>query len=169
MTRRYSNANWLDVLYTSVRDTSGGVVEAAAYLTNRRGRSITSEALRLRLAGQGDHRLSMEMFELLIEWMQERGRPDALNAVHALNERFDLIAAPIENDTETGSANTVALHTLDLARHTGKVADEVRAALADGKITPVEAEAIAAAARASQRMLDRLVRAARRASRRESQ
>lgn len=65
MTRRYSNTDWLDVLYTSVRNTPGRVAEVAVFLTNRRERSIISEALRLRLNGQDEHRLLMEMFELM--------------------------------------------------------------------------------------------------------
>lgn len=169
MTRRYSNTDWLDVLYTSVRNTPGRVAEAAVFLTNRRERSITSEALRLRLNGHGEHQLSMEMFELLLEWMQEKRQPHALNALHALNERFDLIASAADVDSESGSVNAVALHALELAQHAGAVATEVREALQDGKITAAEAEAIAAAARASQRMLDRLVRAAHRAARRVPQ
>ncbi|MFM0660117.1 hypothetical protein [Paraburkholderia sediminicola] len=94
MTCRYSGTEWLDVLYTSVRNTPGGVADAANFLTLRRGRGIAPESLRLRLRGEGENRLSMEMFELLIEWMQEKkeGAPFALDPLHALNERFGLIA-----------------------------------------------------------------------------
>ncbi len=83
MTCRYSRTEWLDVLYTSVRDAPGGVADAANYLSDRRGKSITPESLRLRLRGVGDSRLSMEMFELLVEWMQEKAeaRPYALDAL----------------------------------------------------------------------------------------
>lgn len=76
MTCRYDSTEWLDVLYTSVRNTPGGVADAANHLTIRRGKNITPESLRLRLRGVGDSRLSMEMFELLIEWMQEKADGD---------------------------------------------------------------------------------------------
>ena len=40
MTCRTSALNWLDVLYNSVRKTPGGVVDAAAFLADRRGKSM---------------------------------------------------------------------------------------------------------------------------------
>ncbi|MFM0646886.1 hypothetical protein PQR14_21390, partial [Paraburkholderia bryophila] len=79
MTCRYSGIDWLDVLYTSIRRTPGGVADAAAFLANRRGKNITTESLRLRLRGEGENRLSMEMFELLIEWMEEKRQPHYLD------------------------------------------------------------------------------------------
>ncbi|CAG4906238.1 phage regulatory CII family protein [Paraburkholderia saeva] len=158
MTCRYSGTDWLDVLYTSVRNTTGGVADAAAFLTNRRGRNIGTESLRLRLRGEGENRLSMEMFELLTEWMEEKREPHYLDAVHALNERFGLRATRIDAVIEDDTVNAVALHALDLARHTGIVAEQVHSALDDGQISSQEADDIVAAARGSQRMLDRLMR-----------
>jgi hypothetical protein len=158
MTCRYSGTEWLDVLYTSVRDTPGGVADAAAFLTNRRGKNIGTESLRLRLRGEGENRLSMEMFELLIEWMEEKRQPHCRDALHALNERFGLRAAEADETASGNTVGVVALQALDLARHTGIVAERVHAAIEDGKITPQEADDVVAAARGSQRMLDRLVR-----------
>lgn len=157
MTCRYSGTEWLDVLYTSVRNTPGGVADAAAFLTNRRGRSIGTESLRLRLRGEGENRLSMEMFELLIEWMEERRQPHYRDALIALNERFGLNAAPAESDAAGDDVSDVALQTLELAQHTGLVADEVREALGDKRISQQEADDIVAAARGSKRALDRFV------------
>lgn len=164
MTRRYSNSEWLDVLYTSVRNTPGGVAAAAAFLTNRRGRSIATEALRLRLNGQGENRLSMEMFELLLEWMQEQDRPDSHDALHALNERFGLHSMPLDIEDDADTTHAVSQHTLALARRTGEAAEEVRVAPNDGVITPREADDIAAAARSSRRILDQLVQTVQRVS-----
>lgn len=167
MTCRYSGTDWLDVLYTSVRGTPGGVADAAAFLTNRRGKSIGTESLRLRLRGEGENRLSMEMFELLLEWMQERRQPHYLDSLYALNERFGLRAEHMGEEGEHGeghSSDAVALHALDLARHTGIVAEKVYQALADNVVTRNEADDIVAAARGSQRMLDTLIRSAKRAS-----
>jgi len=165
MTCRYSGTDWLDVLYTSVRKTPGGVADAAAFLTNRRGKNIGTESLRLRLRGEGENRLSMEMFELLIEWMEEKRQPQYVDAIHALNERFGLHAVPIEGDDGDSSVDAVALDALELTRQTGVVAGEVRAAIADGRITEPEAEAIVVAARMHQRVIDRLVGAVLRISR----
>lgn len=166
MTRRYSKSEWLDVLYTSVRNADGGVAAAATHLTDRRGRTIATEALRLRLTGQGENRLSMEMFELLLEWMQGQNRPDALDALHALNERFGLSSMPVEVDGDADSPQAVTQRTLELACRTGEVAEEVRAALEDGVITPREADDIGDAARRSRRILDQLVRTVQRVSKR---
>ncbi|QBQ98183.1 phage regulatory CII family protein [Paraburkholderia pallida] len=157
MTCRYSGTDWLDVLYTSVRNTPGGVADAAAFLTNRRGKSIGTESLRLRLRGEGENRLSMEMFELLIEWMEEKRQSHCFDAIHALNERFALRAEPIDQTGADDSVSGIALDTLELARQTGAVAHEVSVALADNKITRREADAIASAAREEQRLLDRLL------------
>jgi len=46
---RTSALNWLDVLYNSVRKTPGGVVDAAAFLADRRGKSMHPETLRAKL------------------------------------------------------------------------------------------------------------------------
>ena len=157
MTCRYSGAAWLDVLYTSVRDTPGGVADAASFLTNRRGRSIGTESLRLRLRGKSENRLSMEMFELLIEWMEEHDQPHALAAIYALNEQFGLRAYKAEPADEGDGVGAIVLGALDLAHQGGVVAGEVQAAIADGKITSQEATAIAGAVRKHQRVLDRLL------------
>jgi hypothetical protein len=158
MTCRYSGTDWLDVLYTSVRGTPGGVADAAAFLTNRRGKSIGTESLRLRLRGEGENRLSMEMFELLVEWMEEKRQPQCFEAIHALNARFGLRATEATDQDAADSVDAVALGALDFARQSGVVAGEVRTALADGVITLQEVDAIAVAARANQRLLDRLLR-----------
>ncbi|CAB3688260.1 hypothetical protein LMG24238_02977 [Paraburkholderia sediminicola] len=157
MTCRYSGTDWLDVLYTSVRNTPGGVADAAAFLTNRRGKSIGTESLRLRLRGEGENRLSMEMFELLIEWMEEKRQPHFVDAIHALNERFGLRATTAEDVDALGGVDRVALDALELTRQTGVVAGEVREAISDGKITGQEADAIVVAARAQQGIIDRMV------------
>jgi hypothetical protein len=158
MTCRYSGTEWLDVLYTSVRNTPGGVADAAAFLTNRRGKSIGTESLRLRLRGEGENRLSMEMFELLIEWMEEKRQPQYLDALCALNERFGLSASPATKQDPIGTVNAVAIAASEVARQSGDVSSVVIDALEDGRITQQEADAIAVAARANQRLLDRLLR-----------
>jgi hypothetical protein len=154
MTCRYSGTDWLDVLYTSVRNTPGGVADAAAFLT---GKSIGTESLRLRLRGEGENRLSMEMFELLVEWMEEKHQPHFVDAIHALNGRFGLRATSVDADDDHSDVERVALDALELTRQTGIVAGEVREAIGDRKITVSEADAIVVAARAQQGVIDRLV------------
>ncbi|HHY6927806.1 TPA: phage regulatory CII family protein [Burkholderia ambifaria] len=167
MTCRYDSTEWLDVLYTSVRNTPGGVADAANYLTIRRGKNITPESLRLRLRGVGDSRLSMEMFELLVEWMQEKSEAEvhALDALHALNARFGLVAEQVDDHTadESGEPGTLRLVStaLHLQAHVGLVADDVTRALADQRIDDHEAERIIATGRKGQRLFQRLIHAAR--------
>lgn len=167
MTCRYDSTEWLDVLYTSVRNTPGGVADAANHLTIRRGKNITPESLRLRLRGVGDSRLSMEMFELLIEWMQEKaeGEAYALDALHALNARFGLVAEHVDDHaaddvSEIGTQRLVST-ALHLQAHVGLVADDVTRALADQRIDDQHAEKIIATGRKGQRLFQRLIHAAR--------
>lgn len=167
MTCRYDSTEWLDVLYTSVRNTPGGVADAANYLTVRRGKNITAESLRLRLRGVGDSRLSMEMFELLIEWMQEKseGEMHALDALHELNARFGMVAEHVSDQApddalEPGTMRLVST-TLHLQAHVGRVADNVTRALSDQQIDAREAEQIIATGRKGQRLFQRLIHAAR--------
>ncbi len=165
MTCRYSGTEWLDVLYTSVRNSPGGVADAANFLALRRGKSITSETLRLRLRGEGENRLSMEMFELLLEWMQEKreSEPFALDALHALNERFGLIAAPMpsvdaSDDEQPHDIQSLTTATLDLQAHVGEVATEVIRAVQDRRIDLQEAETLTVVSRKGQRLFERLIR-----------
>lgn len=158
MTCRYSETEWLDVLYTSVRKTPGGVAAAAAFLTQRRGRNITVESLRLRLNGNVDTYPSMEIFELLLEWMQEHNVPHALDALHAMNQRFGLHSTPAETGkTASDSVVSVGLRALEVVQRTGIVAEEIRSALEDGVITQQEVSAIIAVIREERRSLDDLV------------
>lgn len=166
MTCRYSGTEWLDVLYTSVRNSPGGVADAANFLALRRGKSITSETLRLRLRGEGENRLSMEMFELLLEWMQEKreSEPFALDTLHALNERFGLIAAPMPSadysadEDHPHDIQSLTTATLDLQAHVGEVATEVIRAVQDRRIDQQEAETLTVVSRKGQRLFERLIR-----------
>ncbi|NTZ07275.1 hypothetical protein FCJ60_16330 [Burkholderia metallica] len=168
MTCRYDSTEWLDVLYTSVRNTPGGVADAANHLTIRRGKNITPESLRLRLRGVGDSRLSMEMFELLIEWMQEKteAKAHALDALHALNARFGLVAEYVDEhgaDDDIGPGVDVHLVStaLHLQAHVGRVADDVTRVLGEQRIDDGRAEQIIATGRKGQRLFQRLIHAAR--------
>ena len=124
-------------------------------------------SLRLRLRGVDDNRLSMEMFELLIEWMQEKrdGDSHALDALHALNARFGLVAEHIEERDDNDQADTgltqLVSTALHLQAHVGHVAGEVQRAIEDARIDEREAEQIIATGRKGQRLFQRLMRTAR--------
>ena len=166
MTCRYSELDWRDVLYTSVRNAPGGVVAAAKFLTEQRGRSIHSESLRAKLRGREGESISMEMAELLTEWMQDMGRADALDWLHAYNARFGLVtarAAGVESEG-AGVAAVMAAHVA-IAIQGGVFAQELHSAAMDGTISQKEAEAIEAAGRKKQRKIEKAIQAARRAAR----
>lgn len=159
MTCRYSGIDWRDVLYTSVCDTPGGVEDAASFLCRRRGKQrMTGESLRLKLRSVGDARISAEIFELLVEWMLEKRQPQALDAVHAFNERFGLIATARETDTEPVAS--LPNQMMKIAHDTGLLAETVIEALADDRIEQHEADAIAEQARELQRKAETLAQAA---------
>lgn len=166
MTCRLSSLDWLDVLYTSVRNTRGGVADAARFLAERRGKKIHAESLRAKLSGAEGESLSVEFAELLTEWMQEKARPDALDWLHAMNARFGLVSAPVAaHDDENANAIASMLDShLALTINSGALCQEIRSAMQDGKITKTEAEAIASSAQKSQRKLAKLARDAMRAA-----
>lgn len=161
MTCRYSGADWRDVLYNSVRSTEGGVADAAQFLTNRRGKSIHPESLRIRLRHVNGESISLEMVELLTEWMQEKARPDALDWLDALNAQYGRQVA-----SQQGGAGGMCIQarTLTLTRQVGEVAGAVAEAKADKIVTPSEADEIAAACRELMRETATLMSAALEAS-----
>ena len=167
MTCRYSETDWRDVLYNSVRACPGNVVEAAAFLTKRRGRTMHSETLRAKLRGVDGDSISMEIAELLTEWMQERKRVDALDWLHAFNARFGLaVAVKHENELEVqGDAVKALLHKLLQNNVSGGRLNELGLrSLADGAVDVPEAEALEAQALSEVRELLQLVEAVRVAS-----
>lgn len=168
MTCWYSGTDELDVLYTSVRKTKGGVKAAAFFLTERRGVRITPESLRLRLREEGDARLSLEMFGLLIEWMQDSGQTFALEALHALNERFGLVAAPVDCERtateQLDDVDRLSSATIEGSRQMGRVAEKIIEAIQDRHISLKEADEIEQVARDLQKTTERMVQTARHAS-----
>lgn len=168
MTCYYSDADWRDVLYTTVCNTDGGVADAARYLTERRGRSIHPETLRTRLRHRDGQAISLEMAEMLAEWMESKadGQAHALDWLHALNGRFGLSAARHEAQVDTGACLLQALQSAlnGKAVDYGTLAGIVVQALADQHISPQEADAIEAIGRENQRRTEKIIRAARKAA-----
>lgn len=160
MTCRYSGTSWFDVLYTSVRNTPGGINDAARFLTDRRGKTIHPETLRAKLRHINGESISLEMVELLTEWMEEKAQPHRLDWLQSLNARFGLIAsvAPAE-----GSAQDLQGSFVNKAVTFGELATTISTSLADGTITSCEAEKIISAAQNSQRSSQEIIEAAKRA------
>jgi len=167
MTCRYSGADWRDEIYNSVRQAPGGVKAAAAFLTERRGRSIHPETLRAKLRHVDGECISLEMAEMLTEWLQEMNRPDALGWVHAFNGRFGMAAETVDAAPAGGWPNEImALQDklLHLGVAGGKLTELGLQAAADGAISEAEADAITEQAMAEIRLLFRLSRNAKRAA-----
>ncbi|GAB2913850.1 phage regulatory CII family protein [Paralcaligenes ginsengisoli] len=150
MTSRYSGADWRDVLYNSIRATPGGLADAAQFLTVRRGKTIHPETLRTRLRHVDGESISLEMVELLTEWMQEKVQAQALEWLDALNAQYGRIIATQPAD-ET-DASSIQAKALSIARQVGALAGTVADAEADMVITPREADDIAALCRDLMRM-----------------
>lgn len=161
MTYKYRETEPLDVLYNAVRATPGGVADAANFLSARRGRQISPESLRLRLRNEGENRISFEMFGLLVEFLDERGRPDARDAISAFASQHGMRAVPMAQMSGDQCVSGLARDALTLGQHTGTVAAEVVAAIDDGRITLDELDAITRVVRETQGTLDGLLARAR--------
>ncbi len=163
MTCRTSPLNWLDVLYNAVRDTPGGVQAAAAYLTQRRGKSMHPESLRSKLRGVEGESVTIEIAELLTEWMQEHtgGAERALGWMQALAAQFGMSADVVPPAPEGGWPNEMAaiqMKLLEITSRVGNLSGAAVEALADSKITNAEAELMISEIRALRTMASRLER-----------
>ena len=167
MTCRYSETDWRDVLYNSVRACPGNVVDAAAFLTKRRGRSMHGETLRAKLRGVDGDSISLEIAELLTEWMQELHRPDALDWLHAFNARFGLAVAVMADGEGPSPQDAVQALQRKLLQNNvsgGRLAELGLRSIADGKVDGQEADALIAQAMSEVRELLDLSEAVRVAS-----
>lgn len=165
MTCRPSEIHWRDALYNAVRQMPGGVNAAATYLTDRRGRAITGESLRKKLRGVEGESVSLEIAELLTEWMQEliEGRDHAVVWIQSLAAQFGVAADPVPASSASCPGGVEALQTkvLQVAACAGQLASVTAEALADGDLSLVEGDAMVAVLRASRtesHRAERLVR-----------
>lgn len=167
MTCHYSSADWRDALYNAVRQAPGGVNAAAAFLTERRGRSIHPETLRTRLRCVDGDSISMDMAELLTEWLLDQRDPSARRWLLAFNARFSMAAAHLPPPPEGGWADEgVAIREklLEITVKGGMLADVGMRATADGRIDDKECDDLEAECMAAIELLWRLRRNARRAA-----
>lgn len=167
MTCRYSSADWRDVFYNVVRSANGGVVAAAKFLSERRGKSIHSEDLRRRLRGADGESLTMEMGELLTEWLIDQRDPNARQWLQAFNARFSMAAAYLPPPPEGGwkdEAQAIREKLLQLTAQNGALASIGMRATADNRIDDRECDEMEAEVMAAIELLWRLRRNARRAA-----
>jgi hypothetical protein len=163
MTCRTSSLNWLDNLYNSVRETPGGVEAAAAYLAQRRGKSMHPETLRAKLRGLEGESVTLQIAELLTEWMQEQagGGERALGWLQSLVARFGMAADVVPPAPEGGWSDEIGaiqMKLLEITSRVGKLSGTAVEAIADSTITNAEAEQMIAEIRALRTMANRLER-----------
>lgn len=163
MTCRTSNLSWLDVLYNSVRKTPGGVVDAAAYLADRRGKTMHPETLRAKLRGLEGESVSIEIAELLTEWMQEKagGSEYALEWMQALAGQFGMAVDEVPPAPEGGWPDEIAalqLKLLEITTRVGRLTGTAVDAMEDRQIDSDEAALMVSEARALRTMAHRLER-----------
>lgn len=147
MTCSYTNTDWLDVLYISVRRTPGGVVEAARFLTERRGRSIHPESLRSKLRAVNGDEISISMAEMLGEWMEEHqgGHSYAWDWLLTLNSQRGIHVDYVPPAPEGGWENEPqALRDkfMALAKKFGEIAKGVDETTTDERIEQHEADSL---------------------------
>lgn len=167
MTCRYSSADWRDVFYNSVRAANGGVNAAAAFLSERRGKSIHPEDLRRRLRGADGESLTMEMAELLTEWLTDQRDPGATNWLQSFNARFGMAAAYLQPPPPGGwadEAQAIRDKLLQITAKNGVLASIGMAATADNRIDDRECDAMEAEVMATIELCWRLRRNVRRAA-----
>lgn len=148
MTCHYSGTAWSDVLYTSVRNTPGGVNDSARFLTERRGKTIHPETLRAKLRHIDGESISLEMVELLTEWMEEKAQAHRLDWLHSLNAQFGLATTSVQADD---GMRDLKASFVQKTFSFGVLAGSISEALSDGKVSPAEAEKITIAAQENQR------------------
>ena len=167
MTRRFCAADWRDIFYNAVRQAPGGVVAAAAFLTDRREKSIHPEDLRRRLRGADGESLTMEMAELLTEWLIDQRSPTARRWLQAFNGRFSMAAAFLPPPPAGGwpnEAEAICEKLLQITSHNGTLAAIGMRATADNRIDDRECDELEAEIMEVIQVLWRLRRNARRAA-----
>lgn len=163
MTCRTSNLNWLDCLYNAVRRTPGGVIEAAKWLTDRRGKSMHPETLRAKLNGTEGESVTIEVAELLTEWVQGHagGADYALEWMQALASQFGMAVDAVPPAPEGGWADEIAalqMKLLEITARVGKLSGTAVQAIADRHIDAAEADLMVSEVRALRTMAHRLER-----------
>lgn len=145
MTCARSDIYWRDAAYNAVSRMPGSVNAAAAYLTKRRGVSIKGESLRKKLRGLEGESLSMEMMEMLTDWMMEQaaGQPIATEWILSLAAQFSLTIdhVPAVSEGEWASEIEAIKHKLlHVSKFCGQLSAVALDVLQDNRVTLEEAD-----------------------------
>lgn len=163
MTCRRVELHWRDALYNAVSETPGGVAAAAIYLAQRRGKSITRESLRKKLRGLEGESLSVEMAELLTDWMQEQvgGQQQATAWIQSFGTQFGLAMDDVPPPPDGGwpdELQAIRDKVLTISQHAGNLAGTTLGALMDGDVSHEEANALTRDLRALRQIAHRMER-----------
>lgn len=162
MTARYTNTDWSDVLYTSVRKAPGGVPAAARFLTERRGKSIHPNSLRAKLTRVDGESISVEMALLLTEWMAEVGGAEyADDWILALAAERSLPVDSVPPAPAGGYPNEIEAirsKALTVGAMSGRVLSAVAGTTADNRVSQGEADTLIGEIRDLRSMLHRMER-----------
>lgn len=169
MTCQRSDIYWRDALYSAVSQAPGNVQAAAAYLKARRGKAITGESLRKKLRGLEGESLSMEMAEMLTEYLQQfvDTAELATDWIASLGGQFHLMVDFVPPPPEGGWSDELeALQhkLLQLHAMTGRLSGTTLEAVADGDLSVTEADEMQDLARSIRTLCFRLERNACRAA-----
>ncbi|HWV14171.1 MAG TPA: phage regulatory CII family protein [Cellvibrio sp.] len=136
MTRRYSDMNQHDALYTISRAYPGGIDALAQKL------GISANVLRNKLApGIASHYPSFEEVSLIIDFCQEAGVKHAHMPLHALAARHGMATFAVPEPSQV-SNDDLSQTVCRVMSQVGNVAEAVSEALLDNVITEHEAELI---------------------------
>lgn len=163
MTCLRSDIYWRDAAYNAVSRMPGSVNAAAAYLTKRRGAPIKGESLRKKLRGLEGESLSMEMMEMLTEWMVEQaaGTSVATDWILSLAAQFHLTIDHVPATPEGGWSNeldAIKEKLLHVSKFSGQLCAIALDALEDNRVTLEEADRMLDALQAVRSMCHRIER-----------
>ncbi|HDX0795035.1 TPA: hypothetical protein RNS57_002412 [Stenotrophomonas maltophilia] len=169
MTCLRSDLHWRDALNNAVSRAPGGMQDAAAHISKRRGKSISTETLRKKLRGIEGESVSMEMAEILTEYLQRFVGTQAMATdwVCSLAAQFGLMVDYVPAPPLAGWPDELAAiqaKLLELHKLTGQLAGAGIDALADRRLTVPEADRIQDLSREVRTLCFRLERNACRAA-----
>jgi hypothetical protein len=161
MTAHYTNTQWRDTLYNTVRKADGGVSAAATFLTERRDTSIHPESLRRKL--KGDEQLDVDVAVLLTEWLErdvttsDKSR-DWLLSLCAQEGLFVDFVPPPPVSGHPDELAALQEKLMEVMAKVGKIAAELRDAIADGVLCQNDADMLVPLFRAGRVILHRMER-----------
>ncbi len=169
MTCRRSDLYWRDALHNAVTRAPGGLQDAAAHISKRRGKSISTETLRKKLRGVDGESISMEMAEILTDYLQlfVGTQEIATDWVCSLAAQYDLMVDYVPPPPQGGWPDELAAiqaKLLELHKLTGALAGAGIDAIADQRLSVPEADRIQDLSREVRKLCYRLERNACRAA-----